>query len=153
MNTTLAFIKNILPAGKIPGREISYSEVSDLSITIPFAVMGWDEGMDYDAEGNSYQDSPPCEYVDGAFETRAEAEAHIAFRNELPGPGQYHIVENYPENLWAFSNLRWGNMDGVDREAYLALCLTSEDVQQLESRLVREEVVTQYSRYTKVMLS
>jgi hypothetical protein len=150
MNTTLSFIKNILPAGKIPGMEINYSDVSDLTVTIPFAVMGWDEGLDYNDDGTAYQDSPPCEYVDGAFETREEAEAHIAFRKGHDQKGRYWVVENEPCALWGFNSL---HLNGLDREGYLALCLTREDVAQLESRLVREEVETPYSRYTKVTLS
>jgi hypothetical protein len=150
MITTITFIKNILPAGKIPGRLIDYSDVSDLTVTIPFAVMGWDEGLDYNDDGTAYQDSPPCEDTDGAFETREEAEAHLAFRKKHDPNGRYWIEENHVVNLWEFNHIHWA---GLDRPAYEALLLTKEELAQLESRLVREEVKTEYSEYTRVRLA
>jgi hypothetical protein len=149
MITTLSFVKNVLPAGKIPAH-INYSDLSGVGISIPFAVMGWDEGLDYNEDGTAYQDSPPCECVDGAFETREEAEANLLKAQQHDPKGRYWIVENHIEPLYAFSHVHW---DGLDREGYIALLMSPEDVATLESRLVKEMVKTEYSEYEAVRLA
>ena len=137
MYTTPSFVKNVLPAGKIPGMEAHYSDLSDLSITIPFALMGWDDGLD-----GGYQDSPPTDYVVGAFENRDEAEDQLASCVQNNPAGIYWIVESYQEPLYSFNSVSW---EGINREAYLSMSLTREDVIRLESRLVREKTQSDHT--------
>ena len=104
MISTTSFIKNILPGGTVPDRLNLDLDQSHTPVNIPFAIMAWDEGLDYctDDEGNevAYEDSPPGWFVHGAFETREEAEAQLAI---LEGNGGcYMIVEDQVEPLYEF---------------------------------------------------
>ena len=77
MIATTTFIKNILPGGVVP-TDAPYASNAHDAIRVPFAVMRWDDGLDYNEDGTSYQDSPPEWYLAGAFDTRADAEQFIA---------------------------------------------------------------------------
>lgn len=121
MYTTPAFITTVLPAGKIP----HFRYVDDRPVTIPFAAMAWDDGLDYDIDGNAYQDNPPGEFVDGAFLTREEAEAYVAGRNATRTGVKGWVEENYVAPLYEFTSLYWaGKMGNYD------MAMTEEEAEQ-----------------------
>jgi len=70
------------------------NNIFDGCTLIPFAVLTWDDGLDYDEEGNAWQDSPPCEYVWSAHRSLAAAEASLA-KMEKISKNSYWLVENY----------------------------------------------------------
>ena len=68
---TMEFVTKCLPGGKSP----TDANMADpwQCITIPFAVLTYDDGLDYDLDGNSYQDSPPDWCLGGAFHDEESA--------------------------------------------------------------------------------
>jgi hypothetical protein len=62
---------------------------------VPFAVMAWDDGMDYDGDGNAYFDSPPCDFVWSAHHTVEAAEASLAKAKALCPKGSFWVVEDH----------------------------------------------------------
>ena len=132
MFTTPAFITTVLPAGKIP----HFRYVDDRPVTIPFAAMAWDDGLDYDIDGNAYQDNPPGEFVQGAFLTLEEAEAFVAARNVGRTGVKGWVETNYVAPLYEFTSSHWegktGPFDMVmsEEEAEQAI----KDEQEAEAR-------------------
>lgn len=104
LSTTPSFIKNFLPGGVIPNRLGLDLDTGDTPINVPFAILSWDDGLDYctDDEGNevAYEDSPPGWFICGAFESREEAEEKMAKLSE--NGGCYMIAENQTEPLYEF---------------------------------------------------
>ena len=137
MFTTLNFVRNALPGGKAPNGRVD-SAFNDLFITIPYAVMAHSDGLDYseDENGNevAYFDDYPYDYVDGAFLTKEEAEAHVAANSD----GRKYplwIEENHNEPLWAFHHLYWEG-----KKHYTDELLTEEEAKAIEARIVRTNV-------------
>ena len=50
MISTTSFIKNILPGGTVPDRLNLDLDQSHTPVNIPFAIMAWDEELDYCTE-------------------------------------------------------------------------------------------------------
>jgi len=100
MFTTPSFVAQALPGGKIPHG----MDMDDVSVNIPVAVWAHDSGLDYgvDEDGNeyAYQDSPPCDYVVGAFLNWEDAIAYMSLghRNNM------WPEENVTVPLWEFSH-------------------------------------------------
>ena len=62
---------------------------------VPFALMAWDDGLDYDVDGNAWQDSPPCEYVFTAHQTRDSAEKELQRMQGLCPKSHFWLQENH----------------------------------------------------------
>lgn len=76
MIASQSFVKNVLPGGVVPTDDTLGDDAYKI-VRVPFAVMRWDEGLDYDMDGNAYQDSPPEYYLDGAFDTLLDAHRFV----------------------------------------------------------------------------
>lgn len=64
-------------------------------IHIPFVVLGWDDGLDSDGEGNYFQDSPPCEYVHSCHRSQETAEATLSRIKAAIPDGSFWICKDY----------------------------------------------------------
>ena len=64
-------------------------------VLVPFAVMAWDNGLDYDGDGNAWQDSPPCEYVFSAHHNRDSAENELRRMQGLCPNSRFWLQENH----------------------------------------------------------
>ena len=62
---------------------------------VPFAILAWDDGLDYDGDGNAWYDYPPCEFVWSAHTTRKAAEASLEKAEALCPKGGFRLVEDY----------------------------------------------------------
>lgn len=152
MFTNLNFVRTALPGGKAPSERTCGYDLLDLPITIPFAVMAHDDGMDYgvDDEGNeyAYQDDYPNDFVYAAFLTKEEAEAHIS-ANSTNRKYPLWIEENHVEPLWAFGHLYWEGKNHWSDEL-----LSVEEANQLSARIVKTQVTDDYGhKYYKVSLA
>lgn len=101
--TTASFIKNFLPGGVIPNRMSLDFDKADAPITVPFAVLSWDDGLDSWTEDDgtqvSVQDSPPGWFICAAFESREEADSFVASKSK---PSDYMVSEGQTEPLYEF---------------------------------------------------
>ncbi len=52
-------------------------------VLIPFVVMMWDDGLDYDMEGNSYFDDYPDYHEHSYHHTRKDAEVEVAYIEQM----------------------------------------------------------------------
>ena len=78
-------------------------------VVVPFAVMGWDDGLDMDGDGNFWQDSPPSSFIISAHETLEAAESSLAERNAICPDGQHWIEENHWAADYEVENAsKWG---------------------------------------------
>lgn len=118
MLSTPSFVNKFLPTGKIPNRSIIHSDAADLPITVPFAIMAYNDGLDYGVDDNgnevAYEDSPPGWFIEAAFETREEAEQELARKIEVCPEGCYRISENEIQPLYEFSYTNWKNIKYED---------------------------------------
>lgn len=100
-NTTLTATNLDLIQDALEGARTSYAPepqprpLPEGLTLVPFAVMAWDDGLDYDGEGNAYFDSPPCEFVWSAHHTVEAAEASLAKAKALCPKGEFRLVEDY----------------------------------------------------------
>ncbi len=67
----------------------------------PFCVMVWDDGLDYNEDGTSYQDDCPGDWPHSYHLTRKDAETAVAYL-EHSGcePHRITIVENFWVPHW-----------------------------------------------------
>lgn len=104
VHTTDAFVSTRLPKGQLPNYQTAQS---DITITIPFAVNRYSDGLDIceDDDGNeyAYQDEPPSWYLAGAFLTRDEAEEFIRSEKARGVTKSMEIEENYTVAYWQFT--------------------------------------------------
>jgi hypothetical protein len=82
MITSQTFVKNVLPGGVVP-TDATLGDDAYKIVQVPFAVLRWDDGKDYDLDGNAYQDSPPEWYLAGAFDARDDAERFVAEGDDM----------------------------------------------------------------------
>lgn len=139
MFTNLNFVRNALPGGKAPSERTCGYDLLEVPVTIPFAVMAHDDGLDYGVDDNgneySYQDDYPHDYVTAAFLTKTEADAYIAAHSD----GRKYplwIVENNVEPLWTFTHLYWEGKKHWSDEM-----ISEEEADQLKTRLVKVKCV------------
>lgn len=75
---------------------LSYDQKTFGYTQVPFAVMVWDDGLDYDMEGNAYFDDCPGDRPHGFYRTQKAAEYEAA-RLEMLGidGNRITIVRDY----------------------------------------------------------
>jgi hypothetical protein len=74
---------------------------------VPFAVLMWDDGLDYDEEGNSYFDSPPEWYVHSFHKTQVEAEIEMAWMEWWDfNPNKMMLEENHLVEPWEMDRFK-----------------------------------------------
>lgn len=70
-------------------------------VNVPFAVMVWDDGFDYDMDGNAYFDDYPGEHLASSHLTRKGAEMAAAYLEDAGiEASRIRIVENYDTHAW-----------------------------------------------------
>lgn len=69
-------------------------------ISAPFAVVFYDEGLDYDEDGNSYFDDWPKWVGHSYFASRESAERELAEMEEKNPNTSWDIQENYWIEPW-----------------------------------------------------
>lgn len=95
------FIRKYLPGGAIPNDDALGFDEAETPVLVPFAVMRWDSGLDYNLDGSSYQDSQPDWELAGAFDCREDADRFAA---KLTAQGEDAAVnENTRFPLYAFT--------------------------------------------------
>lgn len=71
------------------------------SRVIPFTVTVYDDGLDYDMDGNSYFDDYPSDVAHSHHRTRKGAEQEAAWLEHQGTPTwRIRIVEDYPTYAW-----------------------------------------------------
>jgi hypothetical protein len=70
----------LLPRVEVTFREVD-TDCDDM--TVPFAVLLWDDGLDYDADGNSYFDDYPGDFMHSAHRTLEGAQKEAAWLEHL----------------------------------------------------------------------
>lgn len=70
-------------------------------ITVPFAVTVYDDGLDYDTDGNAYFDDYPGDHAVSFHHTRKSAEAEAAWlEHHGTSADRINIVEDYRTYRW-----------------------------------------------------
>lgn len=77
------------------------------TLVAPFVVLLWDDGLDYDLDGNAYPDSPPDYFVQSVHATRKAAEQEAAYL-ERAGVRGIIIEEGYPVYRYQADHLPGG---------------------------------------------
>ena len=79
---------------------IAEQDAERLPVVIPFAVLVWDEGLDYDDEGNAYFDDYPSWFVGSAHHTRKGAEVEAAYHEHHFPKQRVMVVEDHWVEQW-----------------------------------------------------
>lgn len=96
-----SFVRDFLPGGVVPNDDTLGHDAAEALVDVPFAVLRWDDGLDYNLDGSSYQDSPPDWEVAGAFDKREDAERLL--RDLLHCHNQAEIATNIRYPLYTFA--------------------------------------------------
>ncbi len=84
--------------------EVTFTPAIPKPVTPPrvaATVFVWDDGLDYNIDGTSYQDSPPGDFPHSYHHSRKDAEVMAAYlENSGCEPWRITIVEDYLPPEW-----------------------------------------------------
>jgi hypothetical protein len=74
----------------------------EATVLVPFIVFMWNDGLDYNEDGTSYQDDAPGDYPHSHHKTRKDAEIAVAYlENAGVNPNNLRISEDVLVPAWS----------------------------------------------------